>query len=288
MHIEQMTIAARGEIGSLGRDLRALARLRAEFPSAPLQVGDVFPREDTVAIEVGAWRDPAFDPIDLDARVGALDREGVLRLVVRSGGRPLSTAIAVAAEVLTRCQRFLDRRNSQSCDARFEALLAAHRAMHDLARPLERAHHEHALDVWQWALRLDPRASFELQAAALLHRAGGGADGCDALEDECGSAARAEEMLARLGVEAEARRRIGALVAADRRRAGAGPAAVLAGADALSFFSLESSGFVRRHGRDRARSKVRRALARLGPAARARLGGVRLARDVAALVAEAE
>jgi hypothetical protein len=277
MRLEQLTIAARGEPGSLARDLRALARLRSEFPAAPFQVGDVAPPDPALHLAARAWRDPAFDPQALDERIARLAPASAVRLVLDAEGAPLSLAIAVAGEVLTRCQRWVDRRNEQSQDACFEAVLARHRAL----VPSER---DHALDVWQWALRLDPRASFALQVAALFRGAGRFAAARERREDA--GAAIAREVLAAIGAGPPARERVAALLAGRERGGGGADLVTLAEAEALSFFSLASSAFLAAFGTDATRRRVREGLARLRPESRARLGRVRVRREIAALIAE--
>lgn len=48
-------------------------------------------------------------------------------------------------------------------------LLRRHRSLHPADKPLVRADYRHALDVWQWVLRLDPEAGGAVQIAALFH-----------------------------------------------------------------------------------------------------------------------
>ena len=69
----------------------------------------------------------------------------------------------------TRPERFLGRRNALSAGPLFERILAGHRGLHDLQKPLGKADHDHALDSWQWAIELDPDAGLALRAAALFH-----------------------------------------------------------------------------------------------------------------------
>ncbi len=60
-------------------------------------------------------------------------------------------------------------RNERSSDERFAEILRRHRQLHDLDKPLVKADFDHALDVWQWTLRLRPQSSLPLQVAALFH-----------------------------------------------------------------------------------------------------------------------
>src|SRR6185437_2392797 len=144
-----------------GRLMRAeLASLAAEFPTVEIH-DDAAAEARPPIIDTSAWAEPAFDPSLLDARVAAA-AHGAFGL--RTGGRADD-----AWALLTRYQRFLGRRNQASACSGFDDVLEAHRAMHDLDRPLCRADHEHAIDTWQWLLRLEPDAAFALQAAALFH-----------------------------------------------------------------------------------------------------------------------
>jgi hypothetical protein len=62
--------------------------------------------------------------------------------------------------------------------------------------------------------------------------------------------------------------------------------ALINDADALSFFSLNASGFLDYYGVEHTRKKIDYTLRRLRPDARARLRGVHLRRDVRALLVE--
>jgi hypothetical protein len=274
MRIDRVVISVRGLRPLAAADLAAadaaaLARLRDEFPSLWVRFGDPAPGEVLIPIALAEWCARGSDPGRLDARIAATD--GAARgLQVLAGDLPLSDALPAVEEILTRAQRCFDRRNRASAGAQFTAILRRHRGLHDRSRPLARAEHEHALDVWQWTLRLEPGASFELQVAALFHTAG---------------PALAEATLFDVGIEIAARQRVAAILTA--KDAGGGgeerEAALLADAEALSYFSLAADAFIDYHGLERGRMKARQALARLSDAGRARLGRLRLRRDVEAL-----
>ncbi|MFL6290970.1 MAG: DUF4202 family protein, partial [Thermoanaerobaculia bacterium] len=211
--------------------------------------------------------------------------------------------VSFACEVLTRCQRLMDRRNAASRGGLFDRALAEHQAMHGLSKPLVRADYDHALDAWQWALRLDPEAGLAVQLAALFHdverlvseadrRIEQHAADYQAFKDDHAlrSAWMAGEALARAGVDEAARERVSRLIAEHERPAREGDPeaaeiALLNDADALSFFSLNSPGYVDYFGPEPARRKIAWTLARLRPAARRRLDGVRLRPDVAEMLA---
>jgi hypothetical protein len=254
---------------------------------------------------VEEWKSPEFNFYALDGGLDALaeTREGPFSLVLKGPGEELAPA---AREVLTRCQRWMDRRNEASQGKLFDRVLRRHREAHDLAKPLVRADYNHALDTWQWALRLEPHASLAVQLAALFHDVERLATEADArIEHHAlryqdfkdAHAARGAEMagalLAEAGVGAVARRRTARLIAHHEHPPAdaANPAdiadiALLNDADALSFFSLNSAGYLDYFGPEPTRRKVAYTLRRLRPAARRHLAGLRLRPAVAAAVGE--
>ena len=281
--------------------------LAAEFPSLSFDGFDGrSPGSGRPGVRViaGEWTSPDFDFHRLDARVDALAEEGAgpFEILLSDAG---DEAVRTAGEVLTRCQRWADRRNDASRGDLFARVLAAHRRLHDLAKPLVRADYDHALDTWQWVLRLAPDAGLAVQLAALLHDAERLTSEADARVEHRAAdyrafknahAARGAELaaavLAEAGVGAEERRRAALLIAAHEEPPAAGdPAAagiaLLNDADALSFFSLNSVGYLDYFGPEATRRKVAYTLRRLRPAARSRLAGIRLRPAVAAMAAAA-
>ena len=85
-------------------------------------------------------------------------------------------------------------------------------------------------------------------------------------------------------VDAATREEVARLIAGHERRSDDPGLALLNDADALSFFSLNSPGYVDYFGPEAARRKVAWTLARLRPEARRRLDGVRLRPDVAEML----
>ncbi len=78
---------------------------------------------------------------------------------------------AAALQIALRCQRLRARRNAaSSCDT-FDRTLSAHHEMYRPRRGGAGAAYAHALDSWQWLLRLDPEAGLTAQIAALFHGA---------------------------------------------------------------------------------------------------------------------
>jgi hypothetical protein len=270
----------------------ALDPVAAEFPSLTLERREAAPPDvallDADALFAGGARGWQIDR--------ALDGAAALALAARDTGDAVAT--------LTRLQRLCDRRNAASATAGFARALARHRALHDLERPLVRADYDHALDAWQWLLRLDGDASAAAQLAALLHdveRLGSEADA--RLEQRAPDYDRYKRAHARRGAELVRAllaplpldpvtvERAAALVAAHDQPAAADAPAELTlvnDADALSFFSLNAGGYLDYFGPAQARKKIAWTLARLSPRGRQRLAGVRLRDDVRALVPRKE
>jgi HD superfamily phosphodiesterase len=246
----------------------------------------------SLLVPVAEWESNFFNFYELDGRIDSLaERDGPFAVDILGGGEELPRT---AREVLTRCQRWMDRRNDASRGELFDRVLSRHRREHDLAKPLVRADHNHALDTWQWALRLDPGADLAVQLAALLHdierlateadrRIEHRADDYQAFKDS--HAARGAEMAGALleeaGVDAGTRRRTARLIAGHEHAAAPGDPdaeaiALLNDADALSFFSLNSMGYLDYFGPEAARRKVAYTLRRLRPEARRHLDAIRL------------
>ena len=200
----------------------------------------------------------------------------------------------------------LERRNGASEGLLFDVVLARHRALHDLAKPVVRADYAHALDVWQWTLRLDPEAGLAVQLAALFHDVERLASEADArLEHRAADyqefkdaharigAAWTDEVLAEIGIDEATRRAAVRLVGRHERPPAPGDPdaadlALLNDADALSFFSLNSPGYWEYFGPEPTRRKVAWTLARMRPEARQILAGVRLCPEVARIVRSME
>jgi hypothetical protein len=225
--------------------------------------------------------------------------------VERSRGRSIAILGArgdseqVAREVLTRYQRFLGRRNEASRTPLFDLVLAVHEGLHDRSKPLAMADFAHAVDTWQWMLRLEPDASLAAQLAALFHDV-------ERLESEADrrveheapdytrfkdaharrGADRTRDLLRAAGVNVATTERTCELVAVHERRGDDREVDLLNDADGLSFFSLNSPGYADYFGLEQTKKKVSYTLARLGTAARRRLSTVRLRVDVDRLVRE--
>ncbi|MCC6556651.1 MAG: DUF4202 family protein [Polyangiaceae bacterium] len=252
--------------------------------------------EAELRLDALAWESPWFDLAAFDAEISALAARGVFAIALFAGDPGVLERAAV--EVLTRAQRVSPRRNAASRGPRFDRILARHRALHDLSRPLVRADLDHALDTWQWVLRLHPTAGAALQAAALFHDIERLASEADARVEHrapdyqafkdahAAEGARiARRALSGLLPPDEIERAV-ALVGRHERPEGGPDLALLNEADALSFFSLNSGGFMRYFGLEHTRVKVAYTLRRLGPSGRRTLFDLRHPPAVASLVAE--
>jgi hypothetical protein len=299
----------RGGVAQVGADglPASWAALARDFPAVELRwpAGAGERKLPSLLLPAAEWEANFFNFYGLD---GQLD--GLAERSAESGG-PFAVGILggreelprVAREVLTRCQRWTDRRNAVSRGDLFDRVLSRHRQAHDLAKPLVRADYNHALDTWQWALRLDPEAGLAVQLAALLHDVERLISEADArIEHHAGDyqafknghaergAELAEALLAEAGVDGGTRRRAARLIAAHEHAAApgdpdAGAISLLNDADALSFFSLNSAGYLDYFGLETTRRKVAYTLRRLRPEARRHLSGMRLRPAVAAALA---
>lgn len=277
-----------GGIGSAG--LPGLEPVRREFPTVGFSMEELT-NSPAHSLAADEWESPRFPFYELDARLDDLadSTAGPWRLELAADRGRLP---GMALEVLTRCQRLVGRRNAASSTPLFDRVLERHRALHDLSKPLVRADWAHSVDVWQWAIRLDPDADPAVQLAALFHdverlvsepeaRVEHEAEDYQSFKDEHArrGAELAGRVLAEAGVDARTRDRTARLIAGHESGF-----SLLSDADALSFFSLNSPGYADYFGPEATRKKVAWTLARLRPAARERLATVRLRPDVAAMI----
>jgi hypothetical protein len=267
-----------------------------EFPDVEIAIGEPELHDGALSVPVAMaeWGEPGFELRALDAQVAELSARGAVSLCLTG---PSASAAGVGLQLLTRYQRFVDRRNRSSWGTEFARVLAVHRALYDLHKPLVRADYDHALDTWQWMLRLDPKASLAAQVAALFHDVERLVSEADArIEHEARSytgfkdahARRGAELacaaLASAGIDAGVIDRVGYLIRWHERPQRDAEVALLNDADALSFFSLNSDGFVDYFGPEHARRKVTYTCSRLRPEARARLGQIRFRPEIRAMV----
>jgi len=257
------------------------------------------PPSGALVIPEHAWRAAPADLHCWDRAISDLWSRPRWVVVQGDGSETLDQT---AREVLTRYQRLVPRTNPHSASLTFRRVLSGHRAMHDLARSPVRADYDHALDVWQWVLRLAPAAGLAVQLAALFHDVGrlvseadrqGEPTAGEPLALEHAHAERgakiALEVLAACGVTPSTCTEAARLI---REHEGPSPAALdadlklLADADALSFFSLNSAGFADGHGADPTRERMRYRLGRMSAAAIRRLADIRMREDVAQYLAD--
>lgn len=273
-----------------------LGELRQLFPAIALEVV----RGGDAALSADAWAADDFDFWAFDRWLDdTVARAQPVRLAV-----PRAEATRTARQVATRAQRLAPRRNGASRTPWFEHVLAQHRRLHDLEQPLVRADLDHAHDTWQWTLRRDPDASGPVQLAALLHD-------LERLVSE--PTARVEHRAPDYQAFKNAHARAGAEVARALLEIAGVPASTIASAcaliavhehavvplesaagvdepelralndaDALSFFSLNSPGYLAYFGPEQTARKVDYTLRRMSPVARRELAALRVPRFVAA------
>jgi hypothetical protein len=278
-----------------------LPLVEQEFPHLPWVVTKET-KPGAIVVEERAWREASANLYRWDANMLVLQSRPSWLLVVPE--RTTRAAGETLVQVLTRYQRLAPRVNEFSRDEAFRSALSLHRELHDLEKPLVRADYDHALDVWQWVLRLDPKASRAVQLAALFHdieRLSSEAD--ERIEHKAPDyqafknaharqgARLASQTVRAAGIDPEEAARVEILVeqhempATGHRDAESG---TLGDADALSFFSLNSAGFADYYGSEHTRKKVRYSLGRMSPSARARLAKIKLRPDILRHLAEAE
>ncbi len=250
--------------------------IQREFPTVAIERAERSEKGDLV-IDDFAWRG-AFDFRSFDEAVE--HAHPLSRIVVRG-----SDAAGVACEVMARYQRLVARRNAASATPLFDAILDAHASVFGSIR----FDLEHALDTWQWMLRLEPEIGLAPQIAALFHdiarlesdlheriehRAHRVVD--DAQAKRGGE--RALAILRGLGIDEDEAQRVRDLVGGYIQ--GERDATVLDDADALSFLSLMSPRYADYFGLAQTRRKVAFTLGRLAPAAREKVALFRLRPDI--------
>ncbi len=265
-------------------------RVKREFPSLRIERARAASPRDVV-VDDHAWRG-AFDLTGLDEQIASARSPVVIAVSGYAVGN-------LACEVVTRYQRFFLRRNDASSGAPFDTVLAAHADLYDATDPRQRHDLDHALDAWQWVLRLEPAASLPVQLAALFHDADRiGTDPRERIEhrvpelhstEDAPMRVAGERLVAQLtglGVRvADARRTREIVFSCDRRGTDA-DVSTLDDADALSFMSLSSGLYSDFFGVAQTRRKVAYTLSRMSARARSKVELVRLRPDVERLLRE--
>ncbi len=254
--------------------------LEREFPTIRLERVETRDPQDVVFDDF-AWRG-AFDFQPFDERMEEVCALG--RVAVRG-----SDAAGVALELLARYQRLVLRRNRASSTALFDAVLDVHAVLLDEAG-VER---DHALDTWQWLLRLDPDAELAPQIAALFHVTEFVDRGAherlehrpSRIRDQDTSVAAGERVhaiLRSVGLELHVAERVQTLLSG--RASGEPEARLLDDADGLSFLSLLSAPYADHFGLAQTRRKSTHTLSRLSANGLAMVALVRLRPDVGRLL----
>ena len=255
--------------------------------SAPAFLSVDDDNRQAVEVDVAQWKERRVNLWALDRRADelALTRSFALRL---SWTPPAAAAVRlVQSELMLRCQRWSEFRGPHT-DASFDRARAHHRREHNLSKALVAADYAHALDAWQWTLRLKPDASLAVQLAALFHDV-------ERLESEAevrreqhardyakfkaahaaaGSKIARDLMAAADVPTVDAERAVELVQAHDHPRESRSSDAelqLLEDADALSFFSLNAFGFLNYFGSEHTHRKVRFTLSRMSESAASRL-----------------
>jgi hypothetical protein len=254
------------------------------------------PREVTIAAVL--WCRPDTDLFVFDRLIHAVEERGpfALRLDVENDCEAPRTAL----EILTRYQRLLPRSNASSRTPRFSRTLEVHRSLFDITKPLVRADYDHAIDTWRWVLRLEPAAGAAVQLAALFHDIERLVTESDVrIEHKAHDYRAFKNAHAKAGAELTRKTlsdlhwhgatlaRAVELIEKHERGTGDPEMLLLNDADALSFFSLNSWGFLAYYGAAHTERKVAYTLRRMRPAAREEIRRVRLHPDVEAMVESA-
>jgi hypothetical protein len=263
-----------------GPETIELAPLERAFPA----IGFVrTTRARPGAVDGGAWRTEGFNFWAFDRAVDDLAQRGEPLAITAE-----RDIVPVAIEIVTRAQRAIPRRNEPSKTTWFARVLALHAGLYDLKKPGVRADYDHALDTWQWTVRLDGGAPADVQLGALCHNLERMAGEPDARIEHTveyqqvktahatGSSWRAAVLFGRAGVPGPIAR-LAELGIANHEHAG-GP---IADADALSFFSFNSFAYLRHFGAEQTAFKVGYTYKRLSSRARRELPALRLPHVIA-------
>jgi len=243
----------------------------AEFPPVMIELARDQARD--VHLSASDWYRSDFDFRAFDERIDSSVTEA-FTLVLRNDANQLTFPL----EVLTRCQNFVARRNARSTHPLFDRVLCGHAYLFERSTRRSTEDYKHSLDTWQWILRLEPSASLELQLAALFH----GIKRLLANNEDAhvSSAAIAAGVISSAGASHAVCDRVAHLIRNLEKPLPDPELALLCEADALSFFSLESPGFADDFGPQETRKAVAYMWDRLRPAARSKLGYVRMRDDV--------
>lgn len=264
------------------------ASLGSILPAVPVLLGHQGARAlvPEVSLSIAEWRRPEANLTVFDERVDAAAQAGPFALRIEADGE--AGAADSVAEILTRYQRFARRENAVSMTALFKSTLEKLHELYDIPKPLVKADYDHAIDTWQWVLRLNPSAGAAVQLAALFHdveRLISEADeriehrmaDYEAFKNKHAAAGAAVTQLAlsHLGWDKGTLTRTVAMVEKHERPDTDPDLALLNDADSLSFFSLNSWGFLNYYGVEHTARKIAYTLRRMRPSAQRHLRPVR-------------
>jgi hypothetical protein len=290
------------------RMARALAEANPDRDARDVDALSPLWPEDALTLSAAAWASDEFDLLALDDLIWhRLTRRGRCELQLVDDQLDPMDLTDVAWQLATRFQRFERGTNPASGTPFFRQILEAHARLYNRRRPLLAADHDHALDTWRWLLRLEPHAGLSLQLAALFHdieRLGSEADRKD--ERNAGDRAAFERTHAAVGGRMAASvldslrapptviTRTRTLISRHADPVGDGvgdagvdaDAALLASADALSFFSLSAPAFAHHYGDELLAHKVAHGLVRLTAPARELLRRLKVPGEVRLLIAQ--
>jgi hypothetical protein len=229
-----------------------------------------------VPVPASRWAADDFDLLNLDDEVcRCLAGQGRCELRVVDDGIDADRLAESALQVAIRYQRFDTSPNPASATPFFQQILVAHERLFERTRPASSAERDRALDTWRWLLRLEPHAGLSLQLAALFNGAS-----VDSVAGVLESLQTPPQLIERARMLVEGQDQ-------EPRRGGEEPAvALLADADALSFFSLEAPQFATCFPPAHTAIKVTACARRLDDEGRVWLARVKLTRAVRSLLRE--
>lgn len=247
--IREVILRGRRDLLERHHLLRELSNVRHQLRSDVVRDQSQL-RLPTVRISLHDWSHPAADVRSFDRLLESVRREGACSLVLWCTDWLAGSQSAV--ELLNRYQRLLPVPSGTVVPPELGVALGVYNALFPLHDAAARERHELGLDTWRWLLRLTPRAGLELQLAALFHDL--------ALAD-------LEATLQQLPLQRCARLRTVELCLFYDEPGRDRELGQLRTARTLSFLSLESWQFLRRHGARAARAKAEQLLLRLDSAA---------------------
>jgi hypothetical protein len=229
--------------------LRELAYLRFQLRSDVVR-SDSTSRLPTVRVSLHDWSHPSADVLAFDRLFASMQREREFGVVLWCTDWLVGSQSAV--ELLNRYQRLLPLPQGTVVPREVETALAAYHQLFPFHDRAARARHEAGLDTWRWLLRLTPSAGLELQLAALFHDLALG---------------KLEEALQFLALDRRVLLRTVELALFYDEPGRDLELAKLRTARSLSFLSLESWQFLRRHGPRATRTKAEQLLLAMDSAA---------------------